>query len=500
MTANPPSMEPLYNAAGNGRRLKMWRARTTGPNSASMSGIRTILSRAREAHRNDPWMVAATSKQVANIVGCGIRGKPMWGTDEQKAIIAAAWERHMEDCDADATYEGYGLQALVERELRTTGECFVRFRPRRIEDGYAVPMQIQLIQAEQCPAHYSATSRFGNQIRCSVEFGKRRERVAYWMYREHPGENFPGDVNAQELVRVPADQILHIRIITEAGQIRGVPPSVAAMTILYNIRNTNDATLELMKIGSLFAMFYVTDSDAPPELDPVGADVLADARPEGAEGYDPDGIPLAGLDPGTAQVLPKGMKPEFSTPPSPGNNFAPFIKSQLMAFAAATGIPYSVLTGDIQDLSDRTMKLELFDWRRMIEMHQEMVLIAQFMKPWRQRFTDELVFSGQLNVPNYADIRREVAATDWVPHGWDYSHPVQDAEADIKQARGGLQALQAIHRKRGFDSDTVMKQIKEDTVTIDRLGLTLDSDPRKTTGAGQLQGAGQPAVGLPPAP
>lgn len=484
------SREPLYNAAGTGRRLKMWHARTTGPNSASLSGLRTILARAREAHRNDPWMVAATNKQVANAVGCGIRGKPEWGTDEQKAIQAKVWELHMQDCDADATYHGYGLMALAEREIRTAGEVFVRFRPRRIEDGYAIPMQVQMIQAEQCPAHYNGKSKFGNMIRCGVEFDGRRKRVAYWMHREHPGDYFPGEVNAQELVRVPADQILHVRIITEAGQIRGVPPSVAAMTILYNIRGANDNTLELIKSGSLFSLFYTTDAAADPALDPVGEDVLADARPEGVDGADADGTPLAGLEPGSAQVLPKGMKPMFSEPPSPGNNFEPFIKSQLMAFCACTGVPYSVVTGDLKDLSDRTMKLELFDWRRAIEMHQETVLIAQLMQPWRQRFTDELVFSGQLDVPNYADIRREVAATDWVPHGWDYSHPVQDAEADIKQVRGGLNSLQAIRRKRGFDSDTIHAQIVQDNAKIDDDGLVLDSDPRKTTGAGQLQGVG----------
>ena len=38
----------------------------------------------------------------------------------------------------------YGLQAMVAREMFVAGECFVRMRPRRAEDGLLVPLQMQL--------------------------------------------------------------------------------------------------------------------------------------------------------------------------------------------------------------------------------------------------------------------------------------------------------------------------------------------------------------------
>ena len=73
-----------YAAAGQGRRLKMFRAQNHGPNAA-MAGIQTIQARARQVARNDPWAVAAADKSVSNGIGCGIQRKQLWGTEEFKA-------------------------------------------------------------------------------------------------------------------------------------------------------------------------------------------------------------------------------------------------------------------------------------------------------------------------------------------------------------------------------------------------------------------------------
>ena len=53
--------------------------------------------------------------------------------------------------DADGLADFYGLQTIVARAIFEAGECFIRFRNRRPEDGMAVPMQVQLLESEMCP-------------------------------------------------------------------------------------------------------------------------------------------------------------------------------------------------------------------------------------------------------------------------------------------------------------------------------------------------------------
>lgn len=57
-------------------------------------------------------------------------------------------------------------------------------------------------------------------------------------------------------------------------------------------------------------------------------------------------------------------------------------------------------------------------------------------------------------------------------------------------------SLSEAHRELGYDPATILAEIKNDLQKIDAAGLILDSDPRKTTQAGQLQGVATP----PPAP
>ncbi|WP_155518468.1 phage portal protein, partial [Ralstonia solanacearum] len=50
------------------------------------------------------------------------------------------------------------------------GECLIRLRPRREEDGLAVPLQLQLLEAEHLPMHLNTDLPSGNVVRAGIEF------------------------------------------------------------------------------------------------------------------------------------------------------------------------------------------------------------------------------------------------------------------------------------------------------------------------------------------
>lgn len=461
-----------YLAASESRRTRMWRATTTGPNSVNLNGASRILARARDQVRNNPWASTALDKLTSNGIATGIQAKGMWGTAEFKAAEKRLWNRWMAVCDADWTCDGYGLQALAWREWKEAGELFVRFRARREADGLPVPLQVQLIEAEQCPADLYTTASNGNQVKAGIEFDAIGRRVAYWMYREHPGDISLG-YNGGELVRVPADQVEHIYQPKRAGQIRGVPDITPALLRLFHLDRFSDNVLERQAIANLFVGFYT--EEANPYGDPTSPVPMGDTE------AGPDGAELAGLEPATMQELPRGKKVEFSDPPDAGSNYGDFMRNGLMSIAATVGVPYEVLTGDLRDVSDRALRLILNEFRRLIEMWQWVTFVPRYCQSGRARYFDAAVLSGKLEVPGYAEIRDDVIETLWVPQGWPYSHPVQDVDADIKAINANLQSRSSTILERGEDPEQVEQEIADERARAKALGIAHAAPPPTNT-------------------
>src|SRR5690606_16528970 len=176
----------------------------------------------------------ALDRGDANAIGTGIQAKMVNGSPELRAACKRLWNRWSEECDADGVMNLYAQQYLAWHEWREAGEVFGRLRPRRASDGLSVPLRVQVIEAEQCPTDLNTTASNGNRIRAGIEFNAIGKRVAYWMYREHPGDmNFLHD--SHELVRIPANQIIHLFKPVRAGQIRGIPDQASVLVRMFNV-------------------------------------------------------------------------------------------------------------------------------------------------------------------------------------------------------------------------------------------------------------------------
>jgi hypothetical protein len=215
-----------------------------------------------------------------------------------------------DQADADGLTDFYGLQAMIAREMFVAGECFVRIRPRRAEDGLSVPMQLQLLQSEMLPFEKTETAPNGNRIRCGIEFNLIGRRVAYHFRRRHPGDSTDlGDVTP-ETVRVPAEDVLHIYRPIDAGQIRGLPHVAPAMVRLFLLDQYDDAELDRKKTAAMFAGFIT--KNAPEKA------LMGEVEDTG------EGIGIASLEPGTLQVLLPGEDIKFSSPADVGGGYEAF--------------------------------------------------------------------------------------------------------------------------------------------------------------------------------
>ncbi|WP_033730800.1 phage portal protein, partial [Pseudomonas putida] len=147
----PERIKASYEGAAEGRRSSNWDAPDTGPNSLIMPALRNLRSRSRAAVRNDPYAANIIDKRVSNLIGTGITPQPRLLDKALRKAMQVLWEDWVDESDADERTDFYGQQALVARTVEQSGECFVRLRPRRLEDGLAVPLQVQCLAPEFVP-------------------------------------------------------------------------------------------------------------------------------------------------------------------------------------------------------------------------------------------------------------------------------------------------------------------------------------------------------------
>jgi len=184
------------------------------------------------------------------------------------------------------------------------------------------------------------------------------------------------------------------------------------------------------------------------------------------------------------QELAPGEEVEFATPPGAGNDYASFMRQQLMAAAASVGMPYEVLTGDLREVSDRVLRVLLNEFRRAIEQLQWNIFIHQYCNRVWAWWIDACALAGAIPMPDFHRTRREYLRVRWVPQGWPYINPVQDVNAQKLAIRAGLTSRSASVLKQGEDPEQVDQENAADNTRADGLGLQYDSDPRARDVAG----------------
>ncbi|MDR0672508.1 MAG: phage portal protein [Zoogloeaceae bacterium] len=467
-----------YDAAGDGRRSTSWNAPGSGPTEAILPRLSTLRNRARDAVRNNPHAQSAISSLVSNTIGTGITPRPRHPDADIRARLIELWDEWTAEADADGRTDFYGLQALVARAMFESGECFVRLCHRPMADDLSVPLQLQALEADFVPVSKNEIGKDGNIVRAGIEFDRRGQRVAYWIYRQHPGDNIPGA--SVDALRVPADEILHIFEPQRPGQIRGVPLLATVLAKMKTLDDFDDAVLFRQEVANLFAGFI---------RKPVPEDAQIDPTTGLQATFDRDGsTPMTGIEPGSMQELLPGEEVEFSDPPDAGNAYPDFMRQQSMAIAAGMGLPFELLTGDLRGVNDRVIRVVLNEFHRKIEQRQWGVFIHQLCRPARAAWLDAAVLAGAIALPDYQNQRRAYLKTRWSPQGWAYIHPVQDVQATLLRIRSGLTSRSEAVLREGYDAEQIDAENAADNERANRFGLVYDSDVRiQETGDGDQE-------------
>lgn len=453
-----------YDGAKRGRRLASWNPSSAGPNVA-LESLQILRNRSRHAANNE-WSAASSQRTiVTDTVGTGIVARSKTKNTALKLKLAPLWEKFVNECDADGVLTFYGQQALLTEEWESAGEVFVRLRPRRLNDGLAVPLQIQLLEAEMVP-QLNRDLPNGNMIRQGIEFDKIGRRVNYWMWNQHPGD-YQAMATLQDLKPIPADQILHIYKPNRIGQLRGVPAGTSSMVRAKIVADYDDSVTEKAKLQNLFMGVITRPAPMPGQenVDPLTGQMIESAD---------NGANMVSMEPGAMVELAPGEDVKFSNPPATGVGYNDFSRQQYLGIAAGRGVPYELATGDITNVSDRTLRVVVQQYRRNIEQKQWLYLIPQFCQKVRDAWVDAAILAGIINISD-ADEAKNV---EWSPQAWQYIHPVQDVQSKVAEIDAGITSRDAVISSRGYDPEEVDAQRAEAKKREEKLGIAIVPEPQ----------------------
>jgi lambda family phage portal protein len=433
-----------YSAAGYGRRAKTWVPSASDADGASLRRQR-LAHISRDMLRNTPYAARAQQVIANNVVGDGIIPKAMSKNKTLQKRALELFEAHLDTTaiDADGLNNLYGLQRIAIGSTISDGEVLVRKRRRRISDGFPLPFQIQLFEADYIDSARDGSAVNGNLIREGIEFDKLGRRVAYYLFDQHPGARVSWSRTTSSR-RVPAEDIIHLFRQDRPGQNRGVSWYAATALNLQDLGDHQDAQLMRQKIAACFAAFR-TSLEAEP------GDDLADEI-------------ASSLQPGAIMSLAPGEDIRFGTPPGV-DGFDEFTKVILRSVAAGLGITYEALTGDLSNVNFSSARMGRMEMDRNISSWQWTMMIPQFLDRLSQWFMEAWMFQEQNNrMLSQVQIR-------WVPPHRVLVDPTREIPALGKKVELGLASRSSVIRDLGYDPERVIEEIAADAEQEKKLGL-----------------------------
>lgn len=471
-----------YWGSGTGRRAAHWYPSSESINSILANNMSSLRARARDMMRKSPWASTALDRFTDSAVGTGIRPLPLIQDAGQRGEVIDSFEHWAEqEADADGRTSFYGLQEIACREIREVGEVFARLRARSLEDGMSVPLQVQILESEQCDETFTQVLSTQREVKLGIEFDRLGRRRAYHMYSRHPGDvNFPfGRSSVIDRKPVPADNVLHVFEVLRAGQVRGIPPIVVLLAKFKDVTETDDAFIVKQKVAALFTAFVTKPTE---EANPLGA----------MEGPDGDQEPqLLSMEPGLMQELLPGEDVKFATPPEGTRDYVTWFRDQLRTLCAGMGVMYEHSVGDYSTVNYSSIRAGLIFHRRAIQRWQHNVLIRQFCAPVFRRWYADGILSGELSEDPKS--RDGIPRVKWIPTpGWAQVDPDKETRSNERQIRSGQLTRTQLQIENAIDPEEFDQERQRENERADKLKLIYDSDPRLTNQTGSLQGAAAP--------
>lgn len=445
-----------YDAAAKGRRNSDWFASGASANTETRSALSVLRDRSRDLVRNNPYAKSAIDIISNNTIGAGIVPSIKAKNESILKIIKSNWKIWAETntCDADNRLTFYGIQKIAMRAVAESGEVIIR-KKRVPQSTSFLGFQIQVLESDFLDLNKTIPMiESGGYIIQGIEFDKKGNRVAYWLYQIHPGESsLSQPVRAWISTRVPAEEIIHIYNKERPGQERGVPMGVAAFMRMKDFDDYEDAQLMRQKIAACFAVFIE-------DYDPSGLTTKSTGKKKLSER----------VQPGIIEHVPPGKKVSFANPPGV-QNYEEYCRKMIQGIAAAYGITYESIAKDLSKVNFSSGRMGWLEMHRNITDWQQNIIIPSLCVGIMKWFIDALVFIEEINEGDFV-------SSSWTAPRREMIDPVKETTGITNQIRSGMRTWSESVREQGFEPEEVLSEYAAELKLFDKYGIIFDTDMR----------------------
>lgn len=464
----------MYALGKPGRLTSGWGTQTTSEDTELSTSLRTARNRSRELVRDAAYAKRAKVIIQNNLIGTGIgmQAKVLTSRGELNERINDEIEEAFEGwMDGAQCHTGEALHLSdMERQLAgqvfEAGEILVRMHPKRFGPS-RVPLALEVIEPERIADEFQpGPAEATNQVRLGVEVNSFGAAVAYWIRNQHPGELRMSAESVGKIERVPARDIIHLRVIDRWPQTRAMPWMHASGRKFNDMDGLTEAEITASR-GAACYMGFIETPDS--EKNPLHAEEQE------------DGSFQQELEPALIDRLAPGEKFNFAAPNRPNAQLDPFMRMMLREVAAGTGPSYESLSRDYSQSNYSSSRLALMDDRdlwRVLQMWFIRTFRARLHRMWLQQAVMAKVLRT-INVEQYAVDPARFEAVRFKPRGWGWIDPTKEVQAYEQAIRNGFTTVTAVIAATGDgrDLEDVLKERKHELKMMSEAGLMFDTDP-----------------------
>jgi len=465
-----------YEAAKPSRARKFNRDQSS-PNQLVSQGAVALRTQARHLERNHDIAKGIIRAFVNNVVGAsgiGIEPQPR-NTDgtintAYADALREAYKNWSKTPEVTHTYTFSQAQRVMCRTWMRDGEGFAQMLTgfiQTLDHGTKVPFSIEMFEADLVPMDYND----GDMIRQGIERNAWGRKVAYHIYKKHPGEP-DGYTLKTSTKRVAANNILQVASLERMGQLRGISEFASVITRLEDVKDYEESERIAAKVAASLTAYVKRGSPdlyIAPEADPEGNAVSRDIS----------------LGPGTIiDNLAIGEEIGLIDSKRPNPNALTWRQGQLRAVASGVGASYSTIAR-AYDGTYSSQRQELVEqWVNYAILTDEFV--GMFVQPIWDQFVLAAHLSGVVPMPKGMTIDQ---ANDclFIGQNMPWIDPLKEAAAWNSLVRDGFASEVEVIRKRGQNPRDVIEQIAKFREQTAEKGLVFTSDAKTTSGNGTAQ-------------
>lgn len=426
-----------WDGAASSRRWSD-RSVTSGSPDADLDreDLDRLRSRSRDRWRNDGLAHGALEAMTEGVAGSGLR--PLLRLDaaalgitrqEARALqreASAIWREWCRTADAAESVHMEHLQAQIISACFLSGDVFLRplmvsskTQPSRFD------LRIEVIEGDRCDTPVGKDARV---ICHGIERGaERREPIAYWISREHPGD-FAGARTFDRRPRTDAagrPGILHVYAAERPGQSRGRPLLAPVLDAFKDLDDYVEAEVVRSQVAACFAAFVKRS-------DPYGAALAATAQ--GTPASQPREMSIT---PGAIHFLHQNEDVSFGNPSSPNAAYDGFVRTTRQMICAPLGIPYEIAARDMRGMNYSNARAAfLLAWRTFAT--RQRWAVNTFLQPLWEMLLEEAWLKGYWQAGDFDRRRALWTQSLWIASGKGWIDPLKEVQAEQLRLQNAL--------------------------------------------------------------